>query len=115
MIALASMRALNLDDESLDENLDDDESLDENLDDERLEPPTLVFVLLCFRNQGAMNLQAWLPVRGGVASSAWAYLKNVALSRDLSTPLLIFLETPLLCAAEYSPFGLVNFLGTTLL
>ncbi len=30
----------------------------------------------------------------GVASSAWAGPKNLALSRDLSTLLLIFLETP---------------------
>ncbi len=79
-------------DESLDENLDD-ESLDDNLNDESLEPPTPKR-RLCPKG-AAMNLQAWLPVRGGVASSAWAYTKNVRAVARPEHPLLIFLETPL--------------------
>ncbi len=41
-----------------------------------------------------------------MASGAWADLKNVALSRDLSTLLLIFLETPLVFVRRSVPFSL---------
>ena len=43
-----------------------------------------------------------VAVEVGVASGAWADLKNFALSRDLSTLLLIFLETPLKGVYNYS-------------